>query len=265
LTGIPAIIFGVLGLSDIKDPRKRVTGKGMAITGIATGGLTSFVGLLAILFFVLAPIIEAARGPDPRGICGHNLHEIAQAMHDYEAANNCLPPAATFDAHGKPLLSWRVLILPYFGGEYQKELYQQFRLDEPWDSPHNLPLVNQMPRQYKCPTAAAPDGWTTYQVVRGPRTLFTGGQSGIRRFASATDPYTILVVEAVDPVPWTIPADIPSDSSEPRMGIGAKHDGRFFAAFADDVVRPISDSIAQDTLRAMVTRDGHEPVEIPDF
>ena len=75
-------------------------------------------------------------------MCTNNLKQIALAMHNYAADNNTFPPAATFDTDGKPLLSWRMLILPYLD---EDSLYRQFHLDEPWDSPHNKPLIAQIP------------------------------------------------------------------------------------------------------------------------
>jgi hypothetical protein len=58
-------------------------------------------------------------------------------MHNYASANGSFPPAAACDANGKPLLRWRVLILPYMD---QDSLFQRFHLDEAWDSPDNMPL-----------------------------------------------------------------------------------------------------------------------------
>ena len=55
-------------------------------------------------------------------------------MNNYEAQHGCFPPAYSVDKDGRPLHSWRVLLLPYLDEE---ELYKQLRLDEPWDSPHN--------------------------------------------------------------------------------------------------------------------------------
>src|SRR5438067_2546418 len=76
------------------------------------------------------------------------LKQISLAFHDYVSAFGKLPTAAITDKNGKPLLSWRVTILPFV--EHEK-LYQQFKLDEPWDSAHNIKLVQQMPSLYQHP------------------------------------------------------------------------------------------------------------------
>ena len=71
-------------------------------------------------------------------------------------------PAASHDKNGKPLLCWRVHILPYLGEE---KLYKEFHLDEPWDSPHNKKLLSQMPKIYRAPGALAADTSATYYQV----------------------------------------------------------------------------------------------------
>ena len=69
-------------------------------------------------------------------------------MHNYHDTYGTFPPAATTDGADKPLLSWRVAILPFLE---QQPLYEQFHLDEPWDSPHNKTLIEQMPQVYAIP------------------------------------------------------------------------------------------------------------------
>ncbi len=92
-------------------------------------------------------------------------------MANYESAFGTLPPAATFDKEGTPLLSWRVLLLPYLE---RGELYNQFHLDEAWDSPHNRPLADKMPRVFQCPSGELSQGLTIYEVIVDPHSIFTG-------------------------------------------------------------------------------------------
>jgi hypothetical protein len=200
-----------------------------------------------------------AWGGAPRAQCNNNLKAIALAIENYNRANKSFIPAAICDAHGKPLLSWRVLLLPNLG---HNAVYKQFRTDEPWDSPHNLPLVDQMPTVYRCPSEVMPQGFTTYQVVVDPRSLFTGEPSGIPH-DSVTDPLskTLLVVEAVSAVPWSKPGGLSLASSDSMFGIGSKHPGGFYAAMADGSVRFFARSaISPELLKASVTRNGGEAV-----
>jgi hypothetical protein len=257
--GVPAIILGMLGLNDIKNPAKRVTGKGMAKTGVALGSLATIVTVISIL---------GAEGREPSRFagCTNNLKQIGLALHEYASQHGTFPPAARCDANGKPLLSWRVLILPYLE---QRDLYDQFHLDEPWDSPHNMPLADRMPRDFHCLTAElSSTSLTTYEVVVGPRSLFTGEPTGVSlasvRFGTTE---TIMVVEASKPVPWTKPEDLSLASPDPLLGAGSKHPGRFVALMADASVRSIKtsgkDAISPQELRSLVTRDGREAVTLP--
>ena len=261
LTGVPAIVLGILGLLDINNPMKRVTGKRLAIAGIVLGTLTTIVGVFLILF------PQESREATRRASCENNLKQIALAMHNYDDAHGTFPPAARYDANGKPLLSWRVLILPYLEG--QQGLYEQFHFDEPWDSPHNKSLADRMPRVFQCETAQLPSpSLTTYQVIVDPRSMFTGEPTGVP-FSSVSDgsSATLLIVEAASPVPWTKPEDLSLASPDPLLGMGSKHPGSIVAVRADGSIRSIKTSgeeaISPQDLRALVTRDGHEEVAAP--
>ncbi len=263
LTGIPAVILGILGLIDTNDPKKNVRGQGMAIAGIVLGG----INLLAIpvLIALLLPAVQAAREAARRAVCTNNLKRIALAMFNYESAHGHLPAAAAYGADGKPLLSWRVLILPYLEEE---SLYRQFHLDEPWDSPHNKPLADRMPSVFRCPSEVIPDGLTTYVVVVDPRSTFTGTPQGVS-LSDVTDgtANTLAVAEAASPVPWSRPEDLSLASSAPAFGMGSKHPGGFDASMADGSVQFIKSStanpISPQVLKALVTRNGGEPVARP--
>ena len=221
--------------------------------------------MLTTILTMLTPLVVEGREPSRRAICTNNLKEIAMAMHNYESAFRTFPPAAIFDKDGKPLLSWRVLLLPYLE---QHALYDQFHLDEAWDSPHNKPLIDKMPRVFQCPSGELSQGLTTYEVVVDPHSIFTGERSGVA-FKDVTDgsSRTLLVVEGAKPVPWTRPVDLSLASSEPALGMGSKHPGGFNIGTADGAVRFVRASgeyaITPSDLKALVTRDGKEEVEVP--
>ena len=111
-----------------------------------------------------------------RALNANNLKEIALAFHDNYGKRRSLPAHALYSADGKtPLLSLRVDILPSLG---QKNVYDQFKLDEPWDSELNKKLIAQMPKVYASPIAEKGEpGKTFYQVVTGPETLFDGAKT----------------------------------------------------------------------------------------
>src|SRR6516165_5495577 len=103
------------------------------------------------------------------------------------------------------MLSWRVMILPYIE---QQNLYNQFHLNEPWDSEHNKKLLARMPVVYASPQddRAVKEHSTYYQGFYGKSAFFEGKQ-GVRYPAAFTDgtSNTIMVVEASKAVPWTKP------------------------------------------------------------
>ncbi len=261
LTGIPAIILGALGLSDIERSGGRIRGKGMATAGIVLGGVGSTLVVVAMLLALLLPAVQAAREAARRAQCVNNLKQIGLAMHNYLSVNNCFPPAAITDADGKPLLSWRVAILPFIE---QQGLYEEFHLDEPWDSPHNQALIARMPRVYLCPSDGLDTEHTTrYQVIVGPGTIFDGDK-GIR-LDEVTDgtSNTLLVVEAKNPVPWTKPDDIPVNGL--TAAVGSKHFGGYNALMADGSVRFFRMSINPNILQALATRNGGEVISADSF
>ncbi len=255
VTGLPAIILGAMGLSDISGSRGSITGKGMATTGIVLGGITStMLPVIAVLIALLLPAVQAAREAARRSTCINNLKQVALAMHSYHDQHGVLPPVSTFDPEGRPLLSWRVVILPYLGHE---KLYHQFKLDAPWDSPANKPLMAQMPPVFACPSwpNGGPES-TTYQVLIGPGTLFEKAVGIAFREVTDGTSNTLMVLETKTLTPWTQPTALTYTPKQPIEGLGSYHTGGFNAAFADGSVRFIKDSTAPGTLEALATRNG---------
>jgi 5'-3' exonuclease len=107
---------------------------------------------------LLLPAVQAAREAARRMQCTNNIKQIMLAMHTYHDAHKCFPPVMTADKNGKPLHSWRVLILPFIE---QQALYSQIRLDEPWDSEYNSRLHDMNIQTYQCPSAYSMPGMTT--------------------------------------------------------------------------------------------------------
>jgi len=265
-TGIPAIVLGALGLGDIKRSGGAIQGKGMAITGIVLGcffGTLGLISMLGILVGLLLPAVNSAREAGRRTQCMNNLRQIGLAMVNYMSTHNVFPPAATVSPDGEPLLSWRVLVLPYLD---QQALYEKFKLDEPWDSPNNKPLVARMPGVFRCLDQPLTDtDKTIYQVLTGPGTLFEMAR-WIKPNA-VTDGFsnTLMVVESNEPIPWTQPGDLKFTPGTPIQGLGSGHPGGFNATFADGAVRFLPNSIAPGALEALATRNGNEVVNPSQF
>ena len=129
-------------------------------------------------------------------------------------------------------MSWRVQLLPYLG---QAQLYEQFHLDEPWDSTHNKTLVAKMPQVFACPSSQLQPGMTTYLGVAGPKSIFTGDKPvKIQEIIDGTS-LTVMIVDASasKAVTWTKPDDLKYDKANPIAGIVGNHAKGFNAALCD--------------------------------
>jgi prepilin-type processing-associated H-X9-DG protein len=197
----------------------------------------------------------------------NNLKMIAIGMHSYHDDKRALPAAAIFAPDGKPLLSWRVAILPYIE---QEALYKEFKLDEPWDSEHNKALLPRIPKTYALPIPGKAEGGITHYRVftnvvgsDGLSTLFPwpgpkmpAPQRGVTMAQVASQDgtsNTIMVVEAEEGVPWTKPDELMYDSKGPLPKLGGVWNGATNVAFADGSVRTLSDKVPEATLRALIT------------
>jgi len=199
----------------------------------------------------------------------NDFKQIALSMHNYEASHNRLP-ADSFTAEGSPLLSWRVAILPFIE---QQALYNQFRRDEPWDSPHNLSLLELMPDVFRGIGDPADSTTTRVQTFVGANAPFPGeGQldlDGIqlREITDGTH-NTIAFVEAgaENATPWTKPGGLPLYVHSPFSPLG-ELGGEFVAGFFDAHIETLSTGMTAGTLRALVTPSGEDdpdnPFELP--
>jgi len=229
--------------------------------GAGLGASPATVGMVAGL---MLPAVQSTREAARRTVGMNNLRQLALAMHNHESAENSLPAAAICDDDGKPLLSWRVRMLPYLG---EQDLHAQFKLDEPWDSEHNKKLVEKMPKIFAAPgDAAAKPGMTRYLVPTGKGTIFPQPDKATK-LAVVSDGLlkTILIVEAeaAKAVPWTKPEDLPVNLDKPHEGLKNARPTGFTAAFADGSVRLIPADVAAKVLAAAFTRSGDEQVEAP--
>ena len=236
------------------------------------------LGLPALLIGLVAAV-EWAREQARSSNCKGQLAQLELALHNYESTYGSLPPAAITDADGKPLLSWRVALLPFMERD---SLYQQIKLDEPWDSPHNRKFHTQRPSDFACPSHKddAGKGYTSYVVVVGPRTLFPGGGKARRRADIRDDPAsTLMVVEATtSAINWMEPRDLqwdrmsfgvndhsrPSISSDHRLG---PNDGPHVIAAGrnaadNQVVTYLSDSVSPAMIKAFLIIDDGEKVDL---
>jgi hypothetical protein len=190
-----------------------------------------------------------------------NLSQIGLAMHVYLDDHGRFPAAAICDKEGKPLLSWRVALLPSLE---QQKLYNRFKLDEPWDSEHNKKLLAQMAAVYALPEATTIGTMTHYRVFVGPQAGFEWCKG--RRVSEITDGLsnTFMVVEAAEAVPWTKPDELAYDPQKTLPKLGGCYAGGFHAGFMDGSVRFLHHALPEKTLRALITPQGSEIIQLAD-
>jgi Protein of unknown function (DUF1559) len=217
---------------------------------------TATIGTLVGL---LLPAVQSAREAARRAQSSSNLKQLALAMHNYHDAFQSFPATAILErGTGKPLLSWRVAILPFIE---ESALYNEFHLDEPWDSEHNKTLIARMPATFKREGKIVPPGHTVYVAPVNEETLLRKDE--MARLADVTDgtSNTIMLVEAGEEaaVIWSKPDDLDVDFENPLNKLSsAATAGIFQACFGDGSVRAISTSVDVNLLRALFTRAGGE-------
>ncbi len=260
---------------DIAAPPRRGLGTGAIVAIVLAVVLVVAVFFVGAMIALLLPAVQAAREAARRISCDNNLKQIGLAMHSYATKYNCFPPAYIPDKHGKPMHSWRVLILPFL--EDGQFLYSQYRFNEPWNSPHNRALAAQMPRVYRCLSLDSPrDSETSYAMIVGPHTISDGPTARTHSAIKDGLANTIMVVEATEAhINWLEPRDldvkkmqfrIRGDSSpgSSKNEISSPHSNGANVLFCDGSVRFLSSGIDPKRLEAMTTIDGGEAVSLPD-
>ncbi|MDR1384043.1 MAG: DUF1559 domain-containing protein [Planctomycetaceae bacterium] len=243
-------------------------GKRFTVTCDAANAGTKFpnagVAFVKILQANAATISESRK----LSVCKNNFKQLILAMHNYYDSYGKLPPTFTVDKNGKPLQSWRVLLLPYLEN---MAIYESIRRNEAWDSEHNKQFHDKMPDVFRCPicTQGNPKSDTTYCMIVGEKALGrTDGTS--QTFYKVTDgtSNTVCFTERQTPVCWMSPEDIAFDVAikgvnQSPDGIGSEHDHCVNAGFLDGSVHVIKQNVPLDILEAVLTIAGGESKMLP--
>ena len=211
-----------------------------------------------VLIALLLPAVQSAREAARRVQSLNNLKQLGLAMWNYHETHKSFPPQASVDEDGNPLLSWRVHILPYLN---EVELYYKFHLDEPWDSEHNLQLLDKMPAVFANPNLPSKTQ-TVYLGLTGKNCLMQPGEGVSAREIIDGTTKTLMLVEAnpLHLTNWTQPRDLKFNPEEPLEGLIGLRPGGFLVTICDGSVRYIPETIAPQTLRAMSTFNGREVI-----
>ena len=186
------------------------------------------------------------------------LGRLAEAFNAYHADHGHYPPAAVAGPDGKTLHSWRVELLPYLG---EQNLFDEYKLDEPWDSEHNKPLVEKIPSIYST-SVWTQKGHSDYFVITGKGTLFDADVPGRRESIADAPGDTILVLASFQRIPWTQPVDVETTSDHNAVRPFRGHGKGFYAAFADGTVKFVAKETDAASIRAMFTKAGGDEVKL---
>jgi len=225
--------------------------------------LQQFVSMAGVGAGLMLPAVSKVRDAASRTKSQNHLKQIGLAWHNFHDTRGFFPQDVV-DQNGKPLLSWRVSILPYIEEE---ALYRQFKLDEPWNSEHNLKLLARMPKIYESPNLPPVPGMTYYKAFSGPGAVLESGRriSILRDIPDGTS-RTIMVIEAGPAVPWTKPEDNPFDPKKPLPKLEPlPHGTQTNVLFCDGAVRTLDlKKIGEKKLRLLIMRNDGQPIEIDD-
>jgi hypothetical protein len=231
---------------------------------------------IAVIFAALALRVDWSHpNYSPSAHCSTRLLQIGHALHNYHSAHDCFPPAYIADENGKPMHSWRVLILPYFQQsesewrnreiENLDRLYAAYDFSKPWDHPANRDVLEQMPVIYRCPTDTdANPICTSYAGAFGPNCFFQGTEpTRIQDFTDGLSETIAAGEMRKATIPWTKPQDVDVQLT-PRLnqqgGFGARHGDGCQILFASGSRTRLSERASKETLRKLFQRNDGEVI-----
>lgn len=238
------------------------------------------VGLGAFLWIRVKKTRETVR----LTVCKQNIFFLAFQFRNYHEVEGRLPPACVSDANGKPLYSWRVLLMPYCDRE---EFFEQYNLEAPWDDEANLKLAQDegFANFFGCPTHPEfrdpqdtdfdrhGSRFTNYVAVVGAGTAFPETGEAVS-YEDITDGHenTVLLVEiANSDIHWSEPKDLRWDEMSFRVNdptkpsISSHHQSGPGVVFADGRAMRLSDSMPPDIIKALLTINGGENISRNDL
>lgn len=223
------------------------------------------VGLCLLLYSAVRMAREAALASNAKS----PLNQLQLAFQNYHSVYGCFPPAYVVDDSGRPMHSWRALILPYIDSG---NLYERYDFSEPWNGPKNNTLADQMPPMFHCPTEPASSTHTNYVVIVGPETAFPGAHSTSRDdFEDGLDNTILLAEIANSNIAWLEPRDLDVDTmsyvinDKSRPSISTSRSNGPYIVFADRIqTHTLTPFLSADVLRRLTTIKGHEPLFMVD-
>ncbi|MEL6896417.1 MAG: DUF1559 domain-containing protein [Planctomycetota bacterium] len=246
--------------------------RNIQVSVLSAVGVIAVLGVMVAAFRFGGAAVANVQTASLRAQCRANIKKIATALNEYEADNGVYPPAVIFDKNGKPMHSWRVLILPYLG---HKDLFDQYNFNVPWDQQTvtmpggwggSTTLDYQRPDVYRSPTSS---GFSecSYFVITGPRTVFPGKKELGRKDLTDEESKTILVAEGMRSTLWYQPSDYDISMMKGELGtmsekeIGGNHPDGVVVATVDGESHFLRGSTDPTRVLALMTAtNGGEPL-----
>lgn len=281
-TALPALIVGIMAIGEINRSQGRLTGKGMAWTGIIVGSLSILLTIAIVILYVvligavLAPAIGEARTAAQIAQESNNMKQVGLAMHNYHDTYRSFPYTGT----DKVPLSWRVSILPFMEEQF---LADQFDFSQPADAAVNAALASQMPMAYGTDLFSHAPNQSPLQIPIAPgaaelppvgrsqvsvqsRMGGSGGEVksvGMRDIIDGTSNTVMAVLARPESLRGTwiqTESDYLFDPNNPAAGLYRTSGGEYLVLFVDGSVQRLAEDIDPETLKNMMLRDDGNPV-----
>ncbi len=215
--------------------------------------------LAVVMIGMLLPAVRNVREPARRTACSNNVRQLGLALLNYESEHGRFPPAYTVDENGRPLHSWRTLILPYAEAI---TVYDSIDFSKPWDDPVNRKAYETELELFRCASSSVPNGFTTYLALVTPNSCLRPAEScalaDIKDGTSNT--LTIIEVPESSSVHWMSPSDADEELflriGEP--GFLSPHPGGFNAVRGDGSMKFLRNSTSADVRQALVSVAGND-------
>jgi hypothetical protein len=229
------------------------------------------IALLALLLSLASSVLVSGpqREGDPPPQCRNKLKQIGIALHNYHDDYGCFPPPYIADASGKPMHSWRVLLLPYIE---ERSLYELYDFSEPWNGPNNRLLAGEIPAVYRC--TDLPRGLTSesaFLAIVGPSTAWRTDQPTSLSDIKDGLGNTLMVVEVhesgvnwLEPRDWaaaTMPlpaSQLPQPKYQRHSHGRHAHESGNWGVFADGNVHLLPSDMPPAKLKSLTTIAGSD-------
>lgn len=263
LTGLPALILGIIALVNINQSRGQLKGTWMAVTGLCFGCISPVLIMIALLL----PAVQAAREAARRTQSKNNLKQIGLALANYNDAIAVFPPGAIVDKDDTEYHGWQTMLLPYLD---ERSVYNQVNFNVPWNDAKNLGPMQTQIAAYVSPGVSELKDASGYALSHyaGNSEVFHKGQGlRISDFLDGTS-HTIVAGEAAGNFkPWGHPENWRDPANGLHTGpdsFGRPNSPATAFLMADGSVHFLSDAVSSDVLHALATPAGGEIVTVPD-